>query len=70
MLGIQNDNALQTMIYNSAIISQSFLDPDASATSEFFKKFVGQVNAGVAIPETVITAGNSVLNSILEKVQK
>lgn len=70
MLGTQNDNALQTMIYNSAIISQSFLDPDASATSDFFKKFIGQINAGIVMPETVVTAGNSLMNSILEKIQK
>lgn len=69
MLGTKKDNALQTMIYNSAIISQGFLDPDAAATSDFFKKFIGQVNAGLTIPETVITSGNSLLNSILEKVQ-
>lgn len=69
MLTPKNDDALQTMVYNSAIISQGFLDPDAMASDEFFKRFVTQVNSGLTTPDTIVSTGDSFIRDLLEKNQ-
>jgi ABC-type glycerol-3-phosphate transport system substrate-binding protein len=70
MLGGSQQNGLQTLVYNSAIISKSFLDPDAKQTTAFFKKMIDQINAGLAQPNDVVGSGNALLTSILNAIQK
>lgn len=67
---IPEGDAIRTLIYRSAIISKSFLDPDATQTAIVFKKFIDQINAGLTNPESSITAADSLMNAILSKVQK
>jgi ABC-type glycerol-3-phosphate transport system substrate-binding protein len=67
---IPESDALRTLVYRSAIISKNFLDPDPSQTSLLFKKIIDQINAGVMSPEMSMTGADSLMKSILEKVQK
>lgn len=70
MLADVSTDTVQTTINRSAIISRSFLDPDPVQTSAFFKNYIGQINAGVIIPEAILTPGNSLLTGILDSIQK
>jgi ABC-type glycerol-3-phosphate transport system substrate-binding protein len=70
MLAQPPEDAILTTIYNSAIISKSFLDPDPEKTSALFKKFIDQIHAGLARSEDILSPGNLLITDILEKVQK
>lgn len=70
MLASPSDDAVMTTIYNSAIISKSFLDPDPEKTSALFRKYVDQIRSGLSQPESIISAGNSLISDILEKAQR
>lgn len=63
------ESALKTTISRSAIISKSFLDPDPVQTNVLFKKYIDQINSGQATPDQILTPGESLLKSILEKIQ-
>lgn len=70
MLGASPVDANQAIVYQSAIISRGFLDPDASQTNTLFKRTIDQINAGLAGPDSIITSGNSLFTTILNNVQK
>jgi len=70
MLTSITDDAHQSMIYKSAIISRGFLDPDPIQTSAFFRRAVDQINSGLARPESVIATGSSLFTAILNNVQR
>ncbi len=60
---------LQTTVSHSAIISQSFLDPDPTQTTALFKKYVDEINSGLATPDQILVPGDSLLSGILQAVQ-
>ncbi len=64
------DDARQALFYNAAIISRSWIDPDAVATTALFKKSMNQINAGTLTPPAIIPPMNSLLSSTLQKLQK
>ncbi len=65
-----SNDARQALFYNSAIISRSWIDPDATATTALFKKSMNQINAGTLTPAAIIPPMNSLLSSTLQKLQK
>ena len=67
--GAIQDDARKSLLYKSAIIARSWVDPDARQTTDLFKKFIDQINAGLAVPEAIISPGESLLSSILQKTQ-
>lgn len=70
MLGQVPEDALKTLSYNSAIISQGALDPDPAQTTLLFKKIIDQVNAGLLSIDLALTSADATLGDILEKIQK
>ena len=70
MLSGASTDANKALFYNSAIISRSFLDPDAAQTTSLFGKYVNDINAGAAEPANILAPGNSLLSGILQAVQK
>lgn len=67
--GIAQDDARKALIYKSAIIARTWVDPDARQTTALFRRFIEQINAGTATPEAIISPGESLLGSILQKMQ-
>ena len=67
---VSTDNARQALLYNSAIIARSWIDPDKNQTSALFQKTINQINAGSATPESILSPMNSLLTSLLQKLQK
>lgn len=65
-----SDDANRDLIYKSAIISRGWLDPDPSQTSVLFKKYVDRINAGLANPEDILSAGDSLVQALLDNYQK
>jgi ABC-type glycerol-3-phosphate transport system substrate-binding protein len=64
------DDPLKTVVYRSAIISKSLLDPDPAKTTDFFRRLVNQLNAGTLSPEAVPGTGGALLQDILDEVQQ
>lgn len=69
MLGTQESDARTTIIYNSAIIARSWIDPDALQTKSILRKAVGDINAGSTTAESVISGIESLFGALLDKVQ-
>jgi ABC-type glycerol-3-phosphate transport system substrate-binding protein len=63
-------DSVRSIIYQSAIISRGFLDPDPVQTTAFFKRYIDQINAGAISPESIVSPGNSLFTTILNSVQK
>lgn len=70
MLSAPTGGAIQTKFYQSAIISRGWVDPDPVQTTALFRKYIGEINAGLAVPVSIINPGNALMKSILDKVQK
>ncbi|MDB4984389.1 MAG: protein of unknown function with transrane region [Patescibacteria group bacterium] len=66
----QSGDATKALVYNSAIIARGWLDPDPAQTNDLFKRFVTQINAGLILPEGVLSGGNSLIQGILDSFQK
>lgn len=69
MLLTVGDDARKDLFYKSAIISRGWIDPDPAQTTALFKKYIDQINAGLASPDSILGPGNSLLGSILQKLQ-
>lgn len=59
------DDALRTLIYNSAIISRGWLDADPDATDLVFRDLVRNINSGALSTRDAIARANADLNRIL-----
>lgn len=70
LLAVLPSDPFMSVIYRSAIISRGFLDPDPIQTTAFFRTIINQINAGALLPESALASGNSLLTSILNKIQK
>jgi multiple sugar transport system substrate-binding protein len=66
---IPNEDAIRSLIYKSAIISKSFLDPEYTQTALLFKRVIDQINSGVANPDSSVMAAEALMKNILDKVQ-
>ena len=63
------DDAEKTLLFNSAIISKTFFDPDASQTNKLLLKTVDQINAGTRDISSGIEAINSSLQTMVNKLK-
>ena len=63
------DDAVKTLIYKSAIISRSWLDPEVNQTQSIFKRFIDQVNAGAIQSADASVRIDSLMQGVLGKVQ-
>ena len=66
---VTQEDARKALIYKSAIISRTWADPDARQTTALFKRMIDQINAGTTRSEEIISPGQSLLSSILQKMQ-
>jgi len=69
LLFVQSSSARQTIIYDSSIIAQSWLDPDPVQTDTLFRTYIKQINAGTVTPDAILAPVDSFLTSILNKIQ-
>jgi multiple sugar transport system substrate-binding protein len=71
MLGQSSaDDPLKTVVYRSAIISKSLLDPEPVQTVKILKQLVDRVNAGTLAPEGVPNAGDALFREVLSAAQQ
>lgn len=70
MVTLDSEDAHKTLFNKSAIIAQGFLDPDQVQTTALFKKFIDQINSGIAQPSAILSPGDSLLSGILQKAQR
>lgn len=63
------DDAQRTLLFNSAIISKTFFDPDASQTNKLLLRTVDQVNAGTKDISSGVEAINSSLQTMVGKLK-
>lgn len=70
MVGTDSPDAYKTLFNRSAIIAQGLLDPDPAKTSALFKRFVDQINSGIAQPAAILSPGESLLSGILSQAQR
>ena len=70
MLSNTSSDAHATLFANSAIIAKTFLDPDPIQTGNLFKNYVTSVNAGASDPGSLISTGNSKMQSILDVIAR
>jgi ABC-type glycerol-3-phosphate transport system substrate-binding protein len=61
------EDALRTLIYNSAIISRGWLDADPQATNLVFRELVRNINSGALSTRDAIGRANADLNTILNR---
>lgn len=62
------DNSDIALIYNSAIISKGFLDPNSKKTSDLLLNAVNQVNAGIRSVDQSVGSIASGIRDILSKI--
>lgn len=61
------DDALKTLIYNSAIISRGWIDADPNATDVLFGNLIRNINTGALSTRDAISRSNADLNTILNR---
>jgi ABC-type glycerol-3-phosphate transport system substrate-binding protein len=61
------DDALRTLVYNSAIISRGWIDADRSATDIIFAKLIRSINTGALSTRDAIARTHAELNTMLDK---
>lgn len=70
MVSVDSADGYKTLFNRSAIIAQGLLDPDPAQTDALFKRFVDQINSGIATPSAILSPGDSLLSSILSRAQR
>lgn len=70
MVSVDSGDAYKTLFNKSAIIAQGLLDPDPAQTTALFKRFIDQINSGVAVPSAILSPGDSLLSGILSRAQR
>ncbi|MCI5051055.1 MAG: extracellular solute-binding protein [Candidatus Pacebacteria bacterium] len=61
------DDALRTLIYNSAIISRGWIDADPVATDDLFRELVRNINTGALSTRDALSRANADMNTILNR---
>lgn len=61
------DDALRTLIYNSAIISRGWIDADPDQTDDLFRELVRNINTGALSTRDAISRASADLNTILNR---
>ncbi|MCA9351375.1 extracellular solute-binding protein [Patescibacteria group bacterium] len=67
LLGNTPDDALRTLVYNSAIISRGWFDPAPDRTSSVLRTLVRNVNTGALSTQDAISRANADLNTVLDQ---
>jgi ABC-type glycerol-3-phosphate transport system substrate-binding protein len=67
LLGNTPDDAFLTLVYNSAIISAGWVDPEPSRTSDLFRNIIRNVNSGALSTEEALQRANRDLDTILDQ---
>jgi multiple sugar transport system substrate-binding protein len=62
------NDAHRVIIYNSAIISKTFFDPDASGTNRLFVNAINQINAGTKTVDNAQEPINSGFRDLVDKI--
>lgn len=70
MVSVDSADGHKTLFNRSAIIAQGLLDPDPTQTTALFKRFIDQINSGIATPSAILSPGDSLLSSILGRAQR
>lgn len=70
MLSGKESDALSSVIYNSAIISRGFLDPDTVQTNTWFKKYITDISSGIGTGASLLESKDATLSGILSQVQR
>lgn len=63
------DDLMKSLFMKSVIISQTWLDPNPVQTAVLFRKYISDINAGLIDTQSAISAMDSSLNVLLEKIQ-
>lgn len=61
------DDAFRTLVYNSAIISAGWIDPDPTQTNNLFRSMIRNINTGASTTPDAITRATADLNTILDQ---
>jgi len=61
------DDALRTLVYNSAIISAGCVDTDPVKTNELFRSMIRNINTGAVSTRDALARMNADLNTILDQ---
>jgi len=61
------DDAFKTLVYNSAIISRGWVDPDPEATSNLFRTMIRNINTGALSVAASIDRANADLDTLLDQ---
>lgn len=67
LLRDKSDDALKTLIYNSAIISRGWVDADPNATDALFNDLIRNINTGALSTRNAISRSSADLNTILNR---
>jgi ABC-type glycerol-3-phosphate transport system substrate-binding protein len=62
------DNSDIALVYNSAIISKGFLDPNSKKTSDILLNTVGQINSGIRSVDQSVASVSGGIRDILSKI--
>ena len=61
------EDSFRTLVYNSAIIADAWVDSDPVATSTIFRTIIRNVNTGASTTRRAIERANADLNTILDR---
>ncbi|MCA9352713.1 extracellular solute-binding protein, partial [Patescibacteria group bacterium] len=67
LLANKPDDAFLTLVYNSAIISRGWLDPDPNRTADVIRSVVKNINSGALSTEDAIQRASRDLDTILDQ---
>lgn len=61
------DDALRTLVFNSAIISRGWIDADPVRTDALFKTIIRNINTGAQTSQNAVSRATADLNTILDQ---
>lgn len=67
LLRIKPDDAFMTLVFNSAIISQGWLDADTETTNTIFRNLVRSINSGSLSTTDALSNANAEINNMLNR---
>jgi ABC-type glycerol-3-phosphate transport system substrate-binding protein len=60
------DDPIKTIFYNSAIISQGWIDPDAGKTDQIFKNMIENITSGLMSIQASVAKASTELDNLLQ----
>lgn len=67
LLRDRSEDALRTLVYNSAIISRGWIDSDVDETNQAFRNLIRTVNTGASTVRNAISRMHADLNTMLDR---